>query len=94
MHTHSLQILNILVEQHTDLAINQLLTLNKEPLAQLLEQEKLEEERLLAATLDSNKTLRKQDVLNCMEELLEQEAEKFRIYDQNRYNTTQSVLEK
>ncbi|KAF2896781.1 hypothetical protein ILUMI_09399 [Ignelater luminosus] len=81
------------VEQNADLAINQLLSLNKEPLVQLIEQERLEEERLLAAACKYNETFRKNDALKAMQELLEQETERFNNYDQSRSETARSILE-
>lgn len=81
-------------EHNADFAISQLLAVNKEPLTQLLEQERLEEERLLAATANQyNEKLHKQDVLTAMQELLEQETLKFTKYNQSRFETAKSILQ-
>lgn len=68
--------------------------MNKEPLAQLLEQEKQEEDRLIAAVHRYNGTLRKDDILKAMEDILEQETQKFKQFDQSRTETAQTVLER
>ncbi|KAJ8934740.1 hypothetical protein NQ318_022812 [Aromia moschata] len=80
-------------ENNADISIKQLLTLSNEPLGQLLEQERLEEERLLAAVNRYNETLRKDDILAAMEDILEQEAKKFREFDECRIETSRSILE-
>ncbi|KAK4877286.1 hypothetical protein RN001_009792 [Aquatica leii] len=81
------------VEQNADFAIKQLLALNREPLTQLLEQEKIEEERLIAAANQYNQKLCKEDVLLAMQELLDQETKKFAKYNESRTETTKSILE-
>ncbi|KAF5273286.1 hypothetical protein FQR65_LT04708 [Abscondita terminalis] len=81
------------VEQNADFAIKQLLALNREPLTQLIQQEKMEEERILAAANQYNQKLRKEDVLLAMQELLDQESKKFATYNENRSETTRSILE-
>lgn len=80
-------------ENNADIAIKQLLTLNAEPQTELLEQEKLEEERLLAAVNRYNETLRKDDILVAMQDILEQETAKFKQFDESRIETAQSILE-
>ncbi|KAK5642385.1 hypothetical protein RI129_008552 [Pyrocoelia pectoralis] len=81
-------------EHNADFAINQLLAFHKDPLTQLLEQEKIEEDRLLAATANQyNQQLHKQDVLTAMQSLLEQETQKFTKYNESRFETTKSILE-
>lgn len=87
-------LLLFLAENNAYIAIKQLLTLNKEPLAQLLEQEKQEEERLMSAVNRYNETVRKDDVLAAMQDILEQETQKFKQFDQNRIETTQTILER
>ncbi|KAG5896388.1 hypothetical protein JTB14_009593 [Gonioctena quinquepunctata] len=80
-------------ENNADLAISHLLSSINEPLGQLLEQEKLEEERMLAAINRYNDTLRKEDVLLAMENILAQETVKFREFDQSRIDSSRSILE-
>lgn len=70
------------------------MSLNKEPLAQLLEQEKQEEERLMAAVNRYNETIHKDDVLAAMQDILEQETQKFKQFDKDRLETTQTILER
>lgn len=65
-----------------------------QPLAQLIEQEKQEEERLIAAVNRYNETLHKDDILVAMEDILEQETQKFKQFDKTRIETTQTILEK
>ncbi|KAF5288237.1 hypothetical protein FQA39_LY04005 [Lamprigera yunnana] len=81
------------VEQNADFAIKQLLALDRAPLAQLIEQEREEEERILAAANQYNQQLRKDDVLQAMQELLDKETKKFIKYNENRSETTKSILE-
>jgi hypothetical protein len=80
-------------EQRADGAIKQLLALNSEPLAQLLEQEREEEERLLAAADKYNKALRKDDILENMEDLLEQELIRFQQFHDSRVEASKNILE-
>lgn len=61
-------------------------------MAQLLEQEKEDEERLLAAA-NKYTDLRKTYILASMQELLQQEIENFEQYHQNREEVSKSVLE-
>lgn len=69
------------------------MALNSEPLAQLLEQEMEEERKILAAANKYNENLRKNDVLQAMQELLEQETQRFRRFDEDRAETARSILE-
>lgn len=71
----------------------QLLTLNNEPLAQLLEQEKLEEARLIAAANKYNESYRKENVLLAMQDLLDQELRIFNEYNEDRDSVAKSALE-
>ncbi|XP_015834275.2 E3 ubiquitin-protein ligase LRSAM1 isoform X2 [Tribolium castaneum] len=80
-------------EQNSDRAIQQLLELNSEPLAQLLQQEKEEEERILAAANKYNSDLRKTDILSDMQVLLEQELTKFQQFHENRMEVSRGILE-
>ncbi|KAK4882132.1 hypothetical protein RN001_005451 [Aquatica leii] len=61
------------VEQNADFAIKQFLALNNEPLTQLLQKEKIEEERLIATANQCNQKFCQEDVLVAMQELLDQE---------------------
>ncbi|XP_050311720.1 E3 ubiquitin-protein ligase LRSAM1-like isoform X2 [Anthonomus grandis grandis] len=81
------------VENSADLAINNLLMLNKEPTSQLLEKEREEEERLLEAVNRYNETLRKDDILAAMQDILKQETEAFNKFDRDRIETSRSILE-
>lgn len=83
-----------IAENKAYIAIKQLLTLTSEPLAQLLEQEKQEEERLMAAVNRYNETVQKEEVLAAMQDILEQETKKFKQFDKSRIETTQTILEK
>lgn len=67
--------------------------LNNEPLGQLLEQEKLEEEKLLSAINRYNEDLRKDDILGAMQDILAQETAKFKEFHQNRLEISKSILE-
>ncbi|CAG9854751.1 unnamed protein product [Phyllotreta striolata] len=80
-------------ENTADIAIKQLLVISREPLGQLLEQERLEEEKLLSAINRYNETLRKEDILSAMQEILAQEALKFKEFDQNRMEVSKSIME-
>lgn len=64
----------------------------QEPLSQLIEQEKLEEERLLAEAVKHSCELRRNDVLEAMQTLLHEETNRFKLYDQNREETARSIL--
>lgn len=83
------------VEQNADLAISKLLRENKEPLTQLLEMERLEEERIINAAREcSDESIRKEDILNAMQEMIEQETKSFNQLSQLRTEAAQQVLEK
>ncbi|KAK9695945.1 Leucine rich repeat [Popillia japonica] len=83
-----------IVEHNADLAINKLLAENnKEPLTQLLEMEREEEERIINAANESSNQLRKDDILNAMQEMIEQESKSFGELLQIRSETTQHILE-
>lgn len=64
----------------------------REPLTQLLEQERLEEEKLLAAAAKYSDNLRRNDVLEAMRTLLHEETSRFKLYDENREETARSIL--
>lgn len=82
------------MEQNADVAINKLLKQNKEPLTQLLELEKLEDERIFNAAIESSNQLRKGDILNAMQEMIEQETKSFNELSQIRSEATHNILDK
>lgn len=84
-------LLYIAEEINSDLAITQLLNLNKETFTHFAEQQQIEDERLLLLTTN-NEDLRRNDVLEAMQQMLEKEAANFKQYDKNREETTRSVL--
>ncbi|KAF7265964.1 hypothetical protein GWI33_020702 [Rhynchophorus ferrugineus] len=81
-------------EDVADEAISKLLAYNKEPLAQLLEKEMDEEQKLLVAVNKYNETLHKDDILSAMQNILTQESERFKKLDKYRVETSQCILEK
>lgn len=69
--------------------------MNNEPITQLLEQEKKEEDDMIAIAMNKyNETLAKNAVLTDMQELLNQETEKFRLQYTDRTVVVQGMLEK
>ncbi|CAH1183755.1 unnamed protein product [Phaedon cochleariae] len=80
-------------ENNADILIIYLLAQSNEPPGQLLEQEKQEEERLLTAMNRYNGTLRKDDILKAMEDILTQETQKFKEFDQSRIQASRSFVE-
>lgn len=94
MSYNRFKIILVLVETNINIFIKQMLTLNREPLAQLLEQEKNEEQRLITAVHRYNENIRKDDILAAMQDILAQEAQKFRQFDQTRIETAQTILER
>lgn len=81
------------MERNSDIAIQQLLALSNEPLLQLLEQEQQEEAKILAAANKYNESLRKNDILIAMKDLIEEETQQFKEFDRNRIETTRTILE-
>lgn len=68
--------------------------MTNEPITRLLEQEKREEEEMIAIAMDKyNEALSKNSVLMDMQELLNQETEKFRQRHTNRSEFVQNMLE-
>lgn len=78
-------------EVKADLAITQLLNLNRETFKQFAQQQQIEDERLLLITTPSE-DLRRNDILEAMQAMLEKEAANFKQYDKNREETTRTVL--
>ncbi|GJQ76835.1 hypothetical protein Trydic_g15042 [Trypoxylus dichotomus] len=83
-----------IVEYNADMAIEKLLEENKEPLAQLLEMERLEEERIINAANECSNQLRKDDILSAMQEMIEQETKSFNELSQMRSEAAEQILEK
>ncbi|XP_019766532.2 E3 ubiquitin-protein ligase LRSAM1 isoform X4 [Dendroctonus ponderosae] len=81
------------VENNADIAIKNLLSISKEPAAQLLEQEREEEEKLLAALNREHDTISKSHVLAAMQDILKQETDMFSKLDKNRIEMSRSILE-
>lgn len=81
-------------ENNANVAINSLLTLNREPAARLLEKEE-EEKTKLMATVDkfNDKDLRKTDILVAMQDILKQESDLFNKYSSDKQNESRSILE-
>ncbi|XP_060519510.1 E3 ubiquitin-protein ligase LRSAM1-like isoform X2 [Cylas formicarius] len=80
-------------ENNADVAIGKLLGLSGEPQRHLLEREKEEEERLLAAVTKYNAALRKDDILSAMGDLVRREAETFEKFDRDRVEASTTILE-
>lgn len=59
----------------------------------MLELERIEEERMLISASKYDEALRKQEVLNAMQELLEQETERFILHRDMRFEASRSILE-
>lgn len=68
-----------------------MLNVNREILNHFAEQQRIEDEHLLVLTTQ-NDSLRKNDILEAMQALLEKEAANYKRYDQNREETTHTVL--
>ncbi|XP_025836993.1 E3 ubiquitin-protein ligase LRSAM1 isoform X2 [Agrilus planipennis] len=80
------------VEDKANVAVNQLLLLNRQPLTKLLEQEKLEEQRLMEVAGKQYDNLEKIKILADMEEVLYQESEKFKKFGEFRIQMAKNVL--
>ncbi|XP_030753759.1 E3 ubiquitin-protein ligase LRSAM1-like isoform X2 [Sitophilus oryzae] len=80
-------------ENNADEAINKLLALNQEPQIQLLERELEEEQKLIIAVNRHHESLYKDDILAAMQDILSQEAELFKKFDNSRIETSRSILE-
>lgn len=75
------------------MAIKKLLELNREPLVQILEQEREAEARMLKEAEQHSIGLRKNDILAAMQELLEQETKRFKKLNEIRNETARNILE-
>lgn len=82
----------VLDEKQSYLAINQLLNLNKHYLSQLAEKEQQEREYLLSWNLQEKEDLRRNEILNAMQNILENETKRFKNYDQSREETTRTII--
>nr|CAH7727914.1 unnamed protein product [Callosobruchus chinensis] len=80
-------------ENNAHMMINKLLTLDSKPLAQLIEQEQKEAEKLFAMVNEYDESLRKEDILKAMQDILEQETAKFKKVDEDRMVSSKSILE-
>ncbi|XP_044748828.1 E3 ubiquitin-protein ligase LRSAM1-like isoform X2 [Coccinella septempunctata] len=81
-------------EQNAYAAIEQLLAINREPLATLLDYEKQEEERLIDAANAHNENLKKHEILEAMRNILEQEGRQFENIYQQRVEMSKSILQR
>lgn len=60
----------------------------------LLEREKDEEAMLIEAANKYNEDIRKNDILEAMQKIIEEETAQFKEFDKYRLETTNSILEK
>lgn len=87
-------ITNILKEEHNaEIIVVQLLSLKNGPDADLLEYERVEDERLLEKLRIDHEELRRRDILNAMSEVLEAEAQQILTYHEQRDATVKLLLE-
>ncbi|VEN42043.1 unnamed protein product [Callosobruchus maculatus] len=80
-------------ENNTHMMVNNLLALDSQPLAQLIEQEQKETEKLLTIVNEYDESLRKDDILKAMQDILEQETARFKQVDEDRMVASKSILE-
>ncbi|XP_067015891.2 E3 ubiquitin-protein ligase LRSAM1 isoform X2 [Anabrus simplex] len=88
-------------ETATDLVVSQLLSLNSNErnsvhLQLLFEREREEEEHILNVRQEEYRNLRRRDILNAMETLLEEECQrerKLREYEEGRWRSTRTLLD-
>ncbi|CAH1994128.1 unnamed protein product [Acanthoscelides obtectus] len=80
-------------ENNAHMIINELLSLDNTPLEQLIEQEEKETEKLLAMLNEYDESLRKDDILKAMQNILEQETAMLKQVDEDRMVTSKSILE-
>lgn len=73
--------------------IDKLISLKCGPDPALLEQELEEQQQLLEQLRINHDDLRKRDIVAAMTELLEQETKQIEIYNENRQNTSKTLLE-
>lgn len=73
--------------------VDQLLSLKSGPDPALLEQEQEEQAQLLDQLRINHSDLRKRDILAAMSELLESETKQIEMYNENRDNTSKTLLE-
>ncbi|KAK9877237.1 hypothetical protein WA026_016981 [Henosepilachna vigintioctopunctata] len=81
-------------EQNAYVAIEQLLAINRQPLAFLLEYEKLEEEKLMSAANAYTMQMKKTEILDAMKDILQQESAQFDQIYQQRVEITKSILQR
>lgn len=83
----------ILAEANAGMIVDQLISLKSGPDPALLELEQEEQEQLLEQLRINHSDLRKRDILAAMSELLESESKQIEIYNENRDNTSKTLLE-
>lgn len=76
------------------MAIGQLLAINREPLTAIMEYEKQEEEKLLAAANANNENLKRTEIVEAMRILLEEEGIQFENIYQQRVEMSKSILQR
>ncbi|XP_045461834.1 E3 ubiquitin-protein ligase LRSAM1-like isoform X1 [Harmonia axyridis] len=81
-------------EQNAYMAIGQLLAINREPLTAIMEYEKQEEEKLLAAANAHNEDLKRTEIVEAMRILLEEEGIQFENIYQQRVEMSKSILQR
>lgn len=85
---------NILqAEESAGVIVEQLITLKNGPEAALLEQERVEQERLLEQVRIDHAELRKRDILTAMSETLDAESRQIQMYHEQRDAVNRSLLE-
>lgn len=86
---------NILqAEESAGVIVEQLISLKNGPDAALLEQERIEEERLLEQLHIDHAELRKRDVLTAMSETLDAESRQIQMYHEQRDAVNRTLLER
>lgn len=83
----------LLAEENAGLIVDQLITLKNGPDAALLEQERIEQERLLEQVRFDHAELRKRDILTAMSETLETESRHIQMYHEQRDAANRMRLE-
>lgn len=84
----------VLKEEHNaGIIIDKLLSLKNGPDADLLECERIEQERLLENLRVDNVELRKRDILSAMSEVLENEAQQIKMYHERRDENMKMLME-
>lgn len=82
-----------LAEQNAGMIVDKLISLKCGPDPALLEKEFEEQQQLLEQLRIDHDDLRKRDIVAAMAELLEHETKQIEIYNENRQNTSKTLLE-